>query len=116
MISLDMSLEEMPGDRKVICRGRQVAGMCQGQFVPLTQLDLGPVWPHPLLVHFLGAEETVPYACQGTDEVVELYLLSAVGGGSNYLDPVRAVLPGQGSGVTSFNLILLAIGTFPLHA
>lgn len=50
----------MPGDKKVICTGKQAADMCQASFVPLAQLDLGPVFPHPSLgTSFLCAGETV---------------------------------------------------------
>lgn len=41
VISPDVSLKEVPGNRKVIHAGRQEVGMCPVS-VPLAQLDLGP--------------------------------------------------------------------------
>ena len=53
MISLDVSLEEMPGDRKVIYTGRQEAGTCQGWLVPALRFVLGLSGPALLLTPVL---------------------------------------------------------------
>lgn len=49
VISPAVSLKEVPGDREVICTGRQAVGMCTAWFVPLARFDLGPGWLHPTL-------------------------------------------------------------------
>lgn len=60
MIFPDVSLKEVPGDRKVIDTERQEAGMCRAWLVPLAQLDLTG-WLHPTPgTGFLSIEEVVP--------------------------------------------------------
>lgn len=60
VISPDVSLKEVPGNREVIHTGRQEVGMCPPS-VPLAQLDLGPGWFLPTLgTSFFGAGATVP--------------------------------------------------------
>ena len=72
--SPDVSLKEVPGNRKVIHAGMQEVGMCPAS-APLLNLTLGLVSSFPLLAPVSSVlERQSPCGCGGTNEVMDEFL------------------------------------------